>query len=1255
MKKITTLLFSLACFLTLGAWAEESTYVAMIEDQGFETLQAALDDAQDGETVTLIADTTESVLSYADITLHINAGVTLTGNVYYYTIFNGGTLTIEGEGTIKAGGTKPSGQLYIALYNSGTMYVKGCTIESANHVIYENGAEKTAVSGGMFSKTPAPWLASGYVAKQTEDKKYYVVEKLPYTAKIGEVEYETLQSAIDAVEEGQMIELACATDEEINFNKDFVVAIKNNGNNYGTITGAQGVWERWAGQYSNVANYVVISKSMEELVDHVTANLAKYSGVHGRFYIYNDWTLSKDVTIPTVNDLSQSIFPVKDTFVLDLNGFTLDQAPVVNSHGGYPTIVADYGKKVTIKDCSEGKTGILSGIGWALDIYDHPETCVTLESGTITTHGAEHSTVSDMRGRVIRIMGGKFIMNGGAITLVNLEDGHKIFGIITASTAVVSTPHIEINGGYVECATEEQLWNEDGSNPNCLIGGSKGKDSEVSITNGSFTANPPIEYFAESSRPVLDEETGLYTVVEVAAKVVSEGDADVFFTSLKEAFAAADGKTVKLLKNQQLDVTNAADSLSVPKGATITFDMNGYILAGYATKANSSQLISNSGTLIIMDSSDTEKDGDGYGCLISSADPAWQYDGGDDYSGSYASNLILNKGNLIVESGYLENATANSSATYVVDNNSSGSNASLTVNGGWLYQYYTQAIRQFANSTTYENNVTINGGIVEGYYFEWLQLPGNNISVAPKANLTVNGGYLKNTDASGNGYAFYAYSYGNSRRNVTVKITGGFWYGWVAFTGGGDKSTIENIEITGGYYDTDILSFAWSSSNPNEATKSAKFIKGGCFAKGGNWLNGICPGYGVYDNEDPETMAAYPYEVRLIPVVELTVTENEIPIKVQEDVLSEIVGDDVFEGLESEDPEVRAEAEQAVIEKLETIEENGNKVWENYVMGIKSDDILHAHAEQEHEDKIEVKLAVEAEPPANSGFTVSYAMDYTDTAANTTTLNTLDIDLDDEAIDPTGIYQVKAILTPDNGGEAVVIDTQNKVGVVKATQPTEIAVIAVPWKQFMEGDHISVSNLVKTANLTPGDKLYIYEGEKYDVWALDGDRYWQQATSVSSENGEQIVKAPFGAAHEHPVGHGTGVFLERQKSSVPYYLYGEVDEDASLVTTVDEERMPIANPNLKPFDLNGYYYDADAKEWKYSVEANEGDVITIPMGKTQRKCIFKDGGWGYYQKKVENGVLKQTWVNEVKIPAGTGCWYIKNGENNVKIDWASQK
>lgn len=1060
-----------------------------------------------------------------------------------------------------------------------------------------------------------------------------------YVAQIGETKYETLQAAVDAAENGAVITLL------ENFSLDEAITVRGKAveirtADYNTAaTPTLGLRVNYMDQNKISAQTIIyfrkpvtntstptevdrlIVGDFEAGIEVLTAiNAAE--AVRYVIGIHDDITLTKDIVLPDgYGHYLVANMNVKVSCTFDLNGHTLTQTS--GAKGGWSnlmlfdatcdwTIPGVETMTFTLKDSK--KTGAIYVPLHAVNATG--KTVVNIEDVKIVYgyNCTEGDVTQDNKsgGQAIVVVTAN---NGGT---VNLKGDTSIVRdencILTGQYPWILLPYegttINVGSGYYE---------------GLFYSGSP--YGTMNITGGSFTSNYIKWFAAEGYAPVKDPVTGVYTLAEAVAKIV-DGEETYYYATLQDAMDdTVDGDTVILLKD--IDVTT--NTGIVVNGSTdATLDLNGHEIHGYAHANKTSYVIYNLGVLTIKDSS-AEKTGK---IIAEATDPDKQAVPG------YASNAITNYGHLTVDGIYVY-AAGTGLACYAVDNDAENAQWRTTcdkdaevktvylkiINGAKLRTASSSTVRQYLDSDEIWLNVVEMDGADMGSF--WLQ--DNYQSSTQKGYYARGSLSIKNSS--------FIYSVNLGYYNVAGYVN-------VTLEDSTFTSVYNNLAKYFKVYPGDVsvkdcrFEYYFMMEQPKKCLKDGLYGHDVYTKEGKDYAlsDYVLEGYEVQDNKDAATKEKYPFTIGLIA-------------KVPESIITELFDAETAEKYAEGDLGAKREVE----EKLETIEENGNKVWENYVMGIKSDDILHAHAEQEHKDKIEVKLAVEAEPPANSGFTVSYAMDYTDTAANTTTLNTLNIELDDETVDPTGIYQVKAILTPDNGGEAVVIDTQNKVGVVKATQPTEIAVIAVPWKQFMEGDHISVSNLVKTANLTPGDKLYIYEGEKYDVWALDGNRHWQQATSVSSENGEQIVKAPFGAAHEHPVGHGTGVFLERQKSSVPYYLYGEVDEDASLVTTVEEERMPIANPNLKPFDLNGHYYDADAKEWKYSVEANEGDVITIPMGKTQRKCIFKDGGWGYYQKKVVEGVLKQTWINEVKIPAGTGCWYIKNGENNVKIDWASQK
>lgn len=184
----------------------EKVYVAQVGETRYETLQAAIDAAQNGDTVTLLKDTTESVVvaKEQDITLNIPAGVTLSNEKSATggdrsAIVNNGTLTVEGTGTVLShcyynagvalrnnqGATVTlngctfindnQSQAYYALQNFGTMNIHAPTVATATgekpSVVengWTNGAENTAkteamlyIDGGTFT--------GGWIALKNDD------------------------------------------------------------------------------------------------------------------------------------------------------------------------------------------------------------------------------------------------------------------------------------------------------------------------------------------------------------------------------------------------------------------------------------------------------------------------------------------------------------------------------------------------------------------------------------------------------------------------------------------------------------------------------------------------------------------------------------------------------------------------------------------------------------------------------------------------------------------------------------------------------------------------------------------------------------------------------------------------------------------------------------------------------------------------------------------------------------------------------
>ena len=156
--------------------------VAQVGFKAFNTLQAAIDAAQDGETVTLLADATEdaTIAAGKNIVLDLggkkltntNAGkATLTiakdatatvkngsivGGTGFYTIQNNGTATLE-DVTATAGNTGSS-----MLDNWGTLTIESGSYSGGLNVVKSEEGSTLSITGGTFTLDYAP--SSGYTA-----------------------------------------------------------------------------------------------------------------------------------------------------------------------------------------------------------------------------------------------------------------------------------------------------------------------------------------------------------------------------------------------------------------------------------------------------------------------------------------------------------------------------------------------------------------------------------------------------------------------------------------------------------------------------------------------------------------------------------------------------------------------------------------------------------------------------------------------------------------------------------------------------------------------------------------------------------------------------------------------------------------------------------------------------------------------------------------------------------------------------------
>ena len=153
--------------------------VAYVAGKGFDTLQAAIDAAQDGETVTLLTDATEDVTIAAGKNIVLDLGgktltntntgkATLTiakdatatvkngsivGGTGYYTIDNYGTATLD-DVTATAGNTDSS-----MIRNDGTLTIESGSYSGGLNVVKSEEDSTLNINGGKFELS---YATNGY-------------------------------------------------------------------------------------------------------------------------------------------------------------------------------------------------------------------------------------------------------------------------------------------------------------------------------------------------------------------------------------------------------------------------------------------------------------------------------------------------------------------------------------------------------------------------------------------------------------------------------------------------------------------------------------------------------------------------------------------------------------------------------------------------------------------------------------------------------------------------------------------------------------------------------------------------------------------------------------------------------------------------------------------------------------------------------------------------------------------------------------
>ena len=231
------------------------------------------------------------------------------------------------------------------------------------------------------------------------------------------------------------------------------------------------------------------------------------------------------------------------------------------------------------------------------------------------------------------------------------------------------------------------------------------------------------------------------------------------------------------------------------------------------------------------------------------------------------------------------------------------------------------------------------------------------------------------------------------------------------------------------------------------------------------------------------------------------------------------------------------------------------------------------------------------------------------------------------------------------------IPVGNTVGIlhVADSQTNKTTIIGVPW--FALGEKITVDSLVYLGNREAGDKISAYDADnsRYWTWELKQGENGLAWESVYNTTTESTAEAP--AANTFELKRGQGLFLERvNPETKPIYLVGRVAEagDTTVPTALPagSSTTPtwtlIAAPSTADLDLNTANPVADPGS-DTIVVATTGAGINVPY-------TYANGKWGCpkSEQRTRNNGKVTYWVTvrseeNVKIPAGTGFWYLNTG------------
>ena len=699
----------------------EDYIVAFVGQTAYNTLPAAINAAQNGDTVKVINNVTLkdtlTIPAGKTITLDLN-GKTISQSkactASYEMINNKGNLTITGNGKITltdTGAGDPNfGWGSYTIRNEGNLVVENGTIEFKG-----NQAFGTHCSLAIFQYSGSTTINGGKIVNNAY--RSIRLWKGDVTINGGAFEGQVWVHCVD--DSAKMTINGGSFAPAKNGGDGSSVFVNNSGKKAElTVTGGTFATKIGANDVAALAGAIAGGKFSEAAKNGTNAALLADNAVFGA--VDSDGYYGIVLSAATVNGTNYA---------------TLADAIAAANAGDTVTLLADVNENVTINK------------NLTIDGADKNYTgTMTINNVTVTiknvnfVKGQVYKNKSTGTNANVTIKNCNFDGQGMSAYAINLGGTNKIvienvtakdygYGLlqVPSSCAGLTVKNVTISGCYyglkVDYANAVTIENADIDATVGIYDSNYGtktytitnsKISTISIWQRNTTNYTTFKFEGVNEVATLSTSAyAKYTGVQVGTKI---------YDSLANAWAAAqDGDTIKLLGN-------IATSNAITNKKNVTLDLNGKTITGTDNATGSFGLITNKGELTIT--------GNGKITLVATNNRGW-----NAYS-SVISNTV--DGKLIVENGTIEHLGGTDMA-YGIDNLTNGKNtyAETIINGGTIKSTY-RGIRQFLNGVEAQNILTVNGGVVEGANKSiWVQDPSKNNNTG---KITVAAGAVLNGD-----------------------------------------------------------------------------------------------------------------------------------------------------------------------------------------------------------------------------------------------------------------------------------------------------------------------------------------------------------------------------------------------------------------------------------------------------------------------------------------------------------------------------